>query len=271
MSKKARPPIPQLDGKIIETHCHLDYLSSEELDSTMAKARAVGVDRVITIAVSRDNQDVVRDIASRHDDVWCTQGLHPHEASTWDHNFNDQLRRLARDPKVVAVGEIGLDYYYEHSDPKTQIEAFEGQLDVAIDVHKPVVIHTREAESDTKAALKTVASQLKCKGVIHSFTSSLDLAEFCLSAGFYLGFNGIATFKNAENVREVIRSTPLERILLETDAPYLTPVPYRGVPNAPYFLPFIAETIAELKEVSVTELLKAAHQNSLNCFFSNPT
>ena len=127
---------------------------------------------------------------------------------------------------VVAVGEIGLDYYYEHSDPKTQLAAFEGQLDVAIETRKPVVIHTREAEHDTKVVLGNAAKNLNTKGVIHSFTSSADLAEFCLAQGFYLGFNGIATFKNADNVREVIRNTPMDRILLETDAPYLTPVPF---------------------------------------------
>ena len=115
--------------------------------------------------------------------------------------------------------------------------------------------------------LGSVSTSLTKKGVIHSFTSSLDLAEFCLDEGFYLGFNGIATFKNAENVRDVIRATPIERILLETDAPYLTPVPYRGVPNAPFYLPFIAQTVADLKQVSVEELLSVTYQNSLDCFF----
>ena len=115
--------------------------------------------------------------------------------------------------------------------------------------------------------LSGVSRSLSKKGVIHSFTSSPDLAEFCLSEGFYLGFNGIVTFKNADNVREVVRQTPIERILLETDAPYLTPVPYRGVPNAPFYLPFIAQTVADLKQVSVEELLSITYQNSLDCFF----
>lgn len=267
MGKKARPPIPQLGGKIIETHCHLDYLSGEELATTLNQSRAVGVDKVITIAVSRDNQATVRNIAESDHDVWCTQGLHPHEAEAWSHDFNQELRSNVSHHKVVAVGEIGLDYYYEHADPKTQIAAFEGQLAIAADSDKPVVIHTREAEDDTKSVLSTVSSSLMKKGVIHSFTSSLDLAEFCLNDGYYLGFNGIATFKNAENVRDVIRHTPIERILLETDAPYLTPVPYRGVPNAPFYLPFIAQTVADLKQVSVEELLSITYQNSLDCFF----
>lgn len=267
MGKKARPPIPQLSGKIIETHCHLDYLSGDELVSTLSRSRDVGVEKIITIAVSTDNQEVVREIADSDPDVWCTQGLHPHEAASWSSSFNQDLQSNATHPKVLAIGEIGLDYYYEHADPKIQIAAFEGQLAVAIEHKKPVVIHTREAEEDTKAVLSGVSSSLSRRGVIHSFTSSLDLAEFCLEEGFYLGFNGIATFKNAENVREVIRQTPIERILLETDAPYLTPVPYRGVPNAPFYLPFIAQTVANLKQVSVEELLSITYQNSLDCFF----
>lgn len=267
MGKKARPPIPQLSGKIIETHCHLDYLSADELVSTISRSRDVGVEKIITIAVSADNQAVVREIADSDPDVWCTQGLHPHEAASWSSSFNQALQSNSTHPKVLAIGEIGLDYYYEHADPKTQITAFEGQLAVAIEHKKPVVIHTREAEEDTKTVLSGVSSSLSRKGVIHSFTSSIDLAEFCLEEGFYLGFNGIATFKNAENVREVIRRTPIERILLETDAPYLTPVPYRGVPNAPFYLPFIAQTVAHLKQVSVEELLSITYQNSLDCFF----
>lgn len=267
MGKKARPPIPMLNGKIIETHCHLDYLSRDELVNTITKSRDVGVEKIITIAVSQDNQAVVRDIADSTPDVWCTQGLHPHEAASWSTTFGEDLRSNTAHPKVLAVGEIGLDYYYEHADPKTQITAFEGQLAIAVEQHKPIVVHTREAEGDTKIILRNVSPSLSKKGVIHSFTSSLDLAEFCLGEGFYLGFNGIATFKNAENVREVIRHTPIERILLETDAPYLTPVPYRGVSNAPFYLPFIAQTVAELKQVSVEELLAVTYQNSLDCFF----
>ena len=267
MSKKARPPIPTLDGKIIETHCHLDYLSGDELAGTINKSRDVGVEKIITIAVSEENQAVVREIAESDPNIWCTQGLHPHEAASWSAAFGQELRSNAAHPKVLAIGEIGLDYYYEHADPNTQIAAFEGQIAIAVEHNKPVVIHTREAEEDTKTVLSSVSTALSKKGVIHSFTSSLDLAEFCLSEGFYLGFNGIATFKNAENVREVIRKTPIERILLETDAPYLTPVPYRGVPNAPFYLPFIAQTVADLKQVSVEELLSVTYQNSLDCFF----
>jgi len=267
MSKKPRPPIPDLGAPIIETHCHLDYLDETELMDTLGRSKAVGVERIITISVSLDNQDTVRDLTAVDPMIWCTQGLHPHEASSWSPAFNTQLKTNLEHDKVVAVGEIGLDYYYEHSERDTQIAAFEAQLEVACQTDKPVVIHTREADEDTQAILKNFSSKLKQRGVIHSFTSGMALAEFCLAEGFHLGFNGICTFKNADNVRDIIRATPLHQILLETDAPYLTPVPYRGVPNASFYLPFIAEKVAELKDVDTIELLSIARANSFNCFF----
>ena len=191
-----------------------------------------------------------------------------HEAASWSEAFGEGLRSNATHPKVLAVGEIGLDYYYEHADSKTQIAAFEGQLAVAVEHDKPVVIHTREAEEDTKAVLGSVSTSLTKKGVIHSFTSSLDLAEFCLGEDFYLGFNGIATFKNAENVREVIRATPLERILLETDAPYFNTCALTAAcPMRPFICLLLRQTVADLKQTSVEELLSVTYQNSLDCFF----
>jgi len=149
-----------------------------------------------------------------------------------------------------------------------QRSVFEQQLQTAIELDLPVVIHTREADDDTRDILKNCSTSLARKGVIHSFTSSLALAEFCLAEGFMLGFNGITTFNSADNVRQVVAATPMTQLLLETDAPYLTPVPYRGRPNAPYYLPFIAETLAAIKEVDVEDLLQQAYCNSLDVFFS---
>ena len=165
------------------------------------------------------------------------------------------------------MGEIGLDYHYNHADRASQLKAFEEQLSIASDLSLPVVIHTREADSDTRDILANHSRHLSRKGVIHSFTSSLELAEFCLAEGFMLGFNGITTFRNAENVREVVAATPIDRIVLETDAPYLTPVPYRGRPNAPCYLPFIAEKLADIKLVPVETLLTHARDNSHQLFF----
>ena len=269
MSKsKSKRPIPNYQHAIIETHCHLDYLEPS-IETVIDEAHACGVERIITISVSKDNLDKVKDISSAHTNVWGTQGVHPHEANDFNQTVEEHIRsNLNAHDKLIAVGEIGLDYFYEHSDRKQQIQAFEAQLSLAAELDLPVVIHTREADEDTQAILKNAASHLKRKGVIHSFTSGKSLAEFCLQEGFYLGFNGISTFKKAENVRDIIAITPLDRIVLETDAPYLTPVPYRGKENAPKYLPFIAEQVADSKQISVEACLTHAYNNSMRLFFS---
>jgi len=267
MTKKNIRPIPRFATPIIETHCHLDYLVESEFDNDVDAAVSAGVERFITIAVSQENLSVVRGLAERSPRVWCTQGIHPHEAGSWCAALLDEIRRGASHHKVVAIGEIGLDYYYDHADRVAQRDAFESQLTLAAELDLPVVIHTRDADDDTRRILKNALPVLTKRGVIHSFTSSPALAQFCLDEGFSLGFNGICTFKNAENVRDVIRMTPLDRILLETDTPYLTPEPYRGRVNHPRFLPFIAEKVAELKNIEVEDLLTTIKANSEALFF----
>lgn len=267
MSSKQRRDIPRFATPIIETHCHLDYLDADALESTLSRSQEVGIERIITIAVSPGNLGTVRGLAADVAGVWGTQGIHPHEAETYDDSVEQEIREGLGEPRVVAVGEIGLDYYYDHADRRTQREVFARQLALAAELDLPVVIHTREADDDTRAILAEHATSLSRKGVIHSFTSSLALAEFCLGEGFCLGFNGIATFNRADNVREVVRATPVEQLLLETDAPYLTPVPYRGKPNAPFYLPFVAECIAGIKEMDVEALLLQARANSMALFF----
>ena len=268
MSKKKRRDIPHFKTPIIETHCHLDYLDQADLEITLEKSRQVGIERIITIAVSAGNLESVMKLATSSANIWGTQGIHPHEAESYTPEVDAIIRRNAVHAKILAVGEIGLDYYYDHADRAVQRSVFEQQLQTAIELDLPVVIHTREADDDTRDILKNCSTSLTRKGVIHSFTSSLALAEFCLAEGFMLGFNGITTFNSADNVRQVVAATPMTQLLLETDAPYLTPVPYRGRPNAPYYLPFIAETLAAIKEVDIEELLQQAYCNSLDVFFS---
>jgi TatD DNase family protein len=268
MSKKKRRDIPHFKTPIIETHCHLDYLDQADLEITLEKSRQVGIERIITIAVSAGNLESVMKLATSSANIWGTQGIHPHEAESYTPEVDAIIRRNAGHAKILAVGEIGLDYYYDHADRAVQRSVFEQQLQTAIELDLPVVIHTREADDDTRDILKNCSTSLTRKGVIHSFTSSLALAEFCLAEGFMLGFNGITTFNSADNVRQVVAATPMTQLLLETDAPYLTPVPYRGRPNAPYYLPFIAETLAAIKEVDIEELLQQAYCNSLDVFFS---
>lgn len=270
MSSKKRRDIPLFLKPIIETHFHLDMLKSAPREELVQKIQAQNIEKMITISTNPNNLDEVISITENFPAIYCTQGLHPHEGKEWNAQVREHvianLKNSHKNKKIVAVGEIGLDYYYSKSPHDEQITAFEEQLQIAIDFNLPVVIHSRDADSDTIEVLKKYSPHMKRKGVIHSFTSGLELARFALNEGFYLGFNGIITFKNAENVRDALKITPIEKILLETDSPFLTPDPYRGVENAPYYLPFIAEKIAEIKEVSLDNLLDQTYKNSIALF-----
>lgn len=267
MSKTKRREIPHYDTAIIETHCHLDYLEADELPTILEKTSAAGIERIITIAVSPTNLTRVMALTREADNIWGTQGVHPHEAQSYNTETEALIRSSAADDRILAIGEVGLDYYYDHADRSVQRTVFERQLQLAADLDMPVVIHTREADDDTRDILRAFSLLLRRKGVIHSFTSGLPLAEYCLAEGFMLGFNGIATFNKADNVRAVIAATPMEQILLETDAPYLTPAPYRGRPNAPFYLPLVAEKVAEVKQVDIEAMLQQIYRNSMTIFF----
>jgi TatD DNase family protein len=253
--------------RIIETHCHLDYLKKIGLDEVLEKAKVAGVQKIITISVEPSNLDAPFELANTHDHIYCTQGVHPHHAK--DYNLDAEIKIIKRakeNKNVVAIGEIGLDYHYDNSPREIQREVFEKQLQIACNLNLPVVIHTREAEEDTKAILSNFSSKLLKKGVLHSFTSKKELAEYALSENFSLGFNGIITFKNATAVREVVELTPISNILIETDAPFLTPAPHRGKENSPHYLPYILEKVAEIKGMEVEKLAEEIYQNSLRLF-----
>lgn len=267
MSKKPKRDIPIFDFPIIETHCHLDYLKQDVLEETLEKSKAHGIEKIITIAVSPDNLQKVLELTHKYPMIFGSQGVHPHDASKFDESCLAAISDGIEQKKILAVGEIGLDYFYEHSDRNTQKKVFEQQLQLAADKDYPVIIHTRDADEDTEAILKNFSNSLKQKGVIHSFSSGKALAEFCIDDGYHLGFNGMATFKNADNVREVVELCPIEKLLLETDSPYLTPVPYRGKENAPYYLPFIAEKVAEIKQLDINQVLKQCYHNSEALFW----
>jgi TatD DNase family protein len=266
MSKKRRE-IPIFDQPIIETHCHLDYLKDRPLEETLAEARRVNIERVITIAVSPDNLATVRKLSQTAPWVYGTQGVHPHDAENYSDAAEKEIRAHAGDDKIVAVGEIGLDYFYDNADRDVQRDVFRRQLQIACDTDRPVVIHSREADDDTINILREFESTLKRRGVIHSFTSGPGLAQYALDQGWCLGFNGITTFNKAENVRDIVRMAPIGQILLETDSPFLTPVPYRGKENAPFYIPFVAEKIAEVKDLPLAEVLSTTYDNSLRTFF----
>lgn len=264
----AKRDTPLYHQPIIETHFHLDYLKEGSAQEILALARAVGVERFMTISVDPSNMPKVLELAHEHADVWATLGVHPHEAQHFDDACAQFMHAHAKDDKVVAIGEIGLDYFYEHSPREVQRQAFCAQLEIAIAQNLPVVIHTRDADADCAAILKDYAPKMAKKGVLHSFTSGLELAQLAIDLGFCLGINGIVTFGKAENVRDIVRAVPLTHLLLETDAPFLTPLPYRGVENNPKYLPFIAEKIAEVKGVPVHDVLQSCHHNSMRVFFA---
>lgn len=266
MSKKEKI-IPLAPLPIIETHFHLDYLKAHPIEEIIKKSKDYNIEKMITIAVEPDNFDAVVELTKKFPEVYGTQGIHPHDAHSFDESQYERVKKnTLENSKIVAIGEIGLDYYYTKSPREKQLECFDRYLELASELDKPVVIHTRDADEDTMAILKNASKNLKQKGVLHSFTSGIALAEYALSEGFYLGINGICTFPNAGNVREVVTIAPMEKLLLETDAPFLTPAPFRGVENAPYYLSLIALKIAEVKGLSYENVLKTAYENSHRLF-----
>lgn len=251
---------------LIETHCHLDYLKARPLDEILADSAAAGVERLLTIAVSPGNLDAALAIARERGNVWCSQGVHPHEARDWSPGAADRIRANARDPRVVAVGETGLDFHYDRSPRDRQRAAFGDQLDLAAELGLPVVVHARDADGEAAEVLGAHARGLARGGVVHSFTGGEAFARKALDLGLHLGFNGIVTFKNAERVRDAARLCPLDRVLLETDSPFLAPEPHRGRENGPFHLPLVAEAVARAKGVAVGAVLESAHANAMGLF-----
>jgi TatD DNase family protein len=252
---------------IIETHCHLDYLEKEPLADILQKSKDAGIERIITISVDPENLDKAFAISNAHKEVYFTQGIHPHDAKEARPDDMKKIIERCIEPKMVAVGEIGLDYHYNHSPRDIQLNVFEEQLEIAINNNKPVVIHSREADDDMISILKNFGHKMPKNGVIHSFTSTKKLAETALDQGFYLGFNGIITFKKAQEVRDIVEYAPIERLLIETDAPFLTPAPHRGKENAPYYLQHILEKLSEIKGLDVMKAEQILYKNSFDLFF----
>lgn len=254
--------------RYFDTHCHLDYLKQAPTLEIINKTLEMGVDKMVSIATESSNLDKVLKIAHDYpENVYCSQGIHPHDAKEYSDEVEAHIKKNIQSSKqVVALGEMGLDYHYDYSPKDKQHQAFEAQMQIAIDYELPVIIHTREAEEDTWNILSNFSSQLKKPLVLHSFTSEKWLAEKALEAGFYIGFNGIVTFKNAHNVREVLDIVPIEKLLLETDAPFLTPAPHRGKENAPFYLPHTASYICQHRQWGETQALEKIYQNSLEFF-----
>jgi len=248
---------------LVDSHCHLDYASAEERPEIVARARRAGVGTLLTISTKLGEFEAVRAIAESDRDIWCSVGIHPHEAAS-DAPVNAAgLAALTAHPKAVGIGETGLDFYYEHS-PRPQQEAvFRTHCAAARMTGLPLIVHTRDADAETVAIL---AEERPPAGVIHCFSTGRELAEKSLELGFYISFSGILTFAKAEHLRAIARDLPLDRLLVETDAPYLTPVPLRGKRNEPAFIIHTAQRLAELRGVSPDELARITTANFFRLF-----
>lgn len=248
----------------IDIHAHLNMLE-DGVEASLEKARQAGVKKVITIGTEPEDLALVLEIAQKNaPDVYCTLGIHPHEGKDYTPQAGEFIRAHAHDPAVVAVGEIGLDYYYDQSPREVQKQAFREQMKIAEEVGLPVQIHTRDADEDTVEILKEFNGRVK--GVIHCFTGTELLAREALACGYNISISGVVTFKNADSLREIVKMVPLDRIHVETDAPFLAPVPMRGKKNTPAFVVHTAEFVARLKDVSLEQLCEQTRLNALKMF-----
>jgi TatD DNase family protein len=252
---------------LIDSHCHLNYPGlAEAQDAVIARARAAGVSGMLAIGTKRHEWPEVQALAAREPDIWCTVGIHPHEADSHADLETAELIAAAADPRVVGLGETGLDYYYDHSDRARQQENFRAHLAAARATGLPVVIHTRDAEADTAQILTEEMGKGAFTGVIHCFTSTRQLAEIALDLGLYISLSGILTFKSAKDLQETVKTLPLSRLLVETDAPFLAPIPMRGKTCEPAFVAHTARFLAELKGVSVAEVADTTSRNFFDLF-----
>ncbi|HKT36649.1 MAG TPA: TatD family hydrolase [Nitrospira sp.] len=252
---------------LIDTHTHLDDPRYDaDRDPTIERARQAGVTAFVTIGCDLATSKSAVALADRYPDVYASIGVHPHEVKHVADGWYDEFRRLARHEKVVAYGEIGLDYHYNHSAPKEQRQRFREQVQLARDLRLPVIIHTREAQEDTISILREEKAS-EIGGVFHCFSGDAWLAKDALDLGFYLSFSGILTFTNATMLRDIAKQTPLDRVLIETDCPYLTPVPYRGKRNEPAFVSEVAKQLAELHStLSLEQIEQTTTENARRLF-----
>ncbi len=257
---------------LVDSHCHLDRLDYKEkhkdLNDVVNKAKLAGIDYLMSVCVTLDDYPAMAELIKNHHQIFSSCGVHPlyyDEKNKGESLDEALLLEYASSDKVVAIGETGLDFFYAPETKEWQIDCFRKQIRVAKKLNKPLIIHTRDARQETLDILREEgASQVG--GVLHCFTESVEMAEAAMEMGFYISVSGIVTFKNAKELQAVIKAMPLERLLVETDAPYLAPVPHRGQENEPAFAADVAKFVAELKGVSLEELAKVTTQNFFDLF-----
>jgi TatD DNase family protein len=252
---------------LIDSHCHLNYPGlAERQKEVLANARARGIGGFLNISTRQNEWADVVGVAERNDDVWATIGVHPHEADAHPDLGASALIEAAAHPRVIAIGECGLDYYYDKSDRAAQRDRFQAHIEAARATGLPLVVHTRDAEDDTAEILSREVGKGGVTGVLHCFTGSADLARKALNLGFYVSISGIVTFKNARDLQETAKTIPLERLLVETDSPFLAPVPNRGKTCEPAFVADTAAFLSDLRDEPIDELAQATTANFFKLF-----
>lgn len=256
---------------LVDSHCHLDFPDFEgERDAIIARAREAGVERMVTISTRVKQFDRIRAIAEAHEEVWCSVGTHPHNAAEELDVTAEDLVRLAGHPKVVAIGEAGLDYFYDHAPREAQARGLRTHVAAARKTGLPLVIHARDADADMAAILEEETGKGAFPFVLHCFSSGPALAATGVKLGGYVSFSGILTFKKSEELREIARSVPRERLLVETDAPYLAPMPFRGKRNEPAYVARTAAVLADTIGVSGDEIARITSENFFRLFRKMP-
>jgi len=249
---------------LVDSHCHLDFAdSAAEREAIISRARAAGVDTMLTISTRLDEFDSVRVIAEADAGIWCSVGVHPHEAKDHAELAPQKLVALAAHPKVVGIGETGLDFHYDLSPRDIQEQVFRAHIAASRESGLPLIIHAREADRELARILD---EERPPPGVMHCFSSGRALADAALALGFYISISGIVTFRNAEKLRAIVRDLPPDRLLVETDAPYLAPVPYRGKRNEPAFVAATAAAVAKLQGLEVAHLAEITSANFFRLF-----
>ena len=249
----------------IDSHCHLQNLWPEERERALDAARERGVKGFLVPATKLSEAEDILAFCHRHADVWCALGTHPHDASSWQEGDVDRLRSLLADAKAVAVGECGLDFFYDHSPREAQFSALREQWALAIELGLPVVVHNRDSNDEMLAVVREESFR-DLQADFHSFAGGLAMARELIARGFYLGFTGMITFPKADNVREVIPILPHDRCLVETDTPYLAPVPYRGKPNRPAYVVEVAERLARETGETLEQVCRRTGENFYRLF-----
>ena len=253
--------------RLIDSHCHLNYAGlAERQDEVLANARARGVAGFLNISTRQSEWGDVLGAAKRNDDVWATVGVHPHEADAHPDLGATALVEAASHPRVIGIGECGLDYHYDNSERPAQRERFEAHIEAARQSGLPLIVHTRDAEDDTAEILGRAVKDGAVAGVLHCFTGTADLARKALDFGFYISLSGIVTFKSARDLQETARMLPADRILVETDSPFLAPVPHRGQTCEPAFVADTAAFVAELRQETTEALAEATTDNFFRLF-----